>query len=334
MNLMGGLALVLVAGVLQGSFVLPMTLTRQWRWEHTWAIFSLLGMLIFNWTIGLSVLPHFVAAIISTPSVNLGALCLFGTCWGLGAILFGLGMEKLGMAVGYPVIMGLILSLGALIPLVQSGAGRFLTAPGLLLVAGTTIVLWGIVLCARASARRTEAKNSEGASPTGAGLAIAIFAGILSCLPNVGLSNATQLTASALRLGASPSMAGNGAWVLFFTAGFVVNFLFCGVLILKRSNLALLAREFPRNLGLVAAMSLMWIASFYLYGMGAARMGQWGAIIGWPLFISLAILVGNLWGLWRGEWRLAPLRARSQLNVGLIVVLIAVALFGLGSAVH
>lgn len=38
-----GFALVLAAAALQGSFVLPMTLTRKWKWENTWLVFSALG---------------------------------------------------------------------------------------------------------------------------------------------------------------------------------------------------------------------------------------------------------------------------------------------------
>jgi hypothetical protein len=71
-----------------------------------------------------------------------------------------------------------------------------------------------------------------------------------------------------------------------------------------------------------------------LYGMGAGRMGYWGGIIGWPLFISLAKLAGNLWDLWRGEWASALPAARGKLNRGLIAMLLAVALFGLGSVVR
>ena len=37
MTLFAGLVLVLLAGILQGSFILPMTLTRHWKWEHNWA---------------------------------------------------------------------------------------------------------------------------------------------------------------------------------------------------------------------------------------------------------------------------------------------------------
>jgi len=333
MELLIGLTLVFLAGLCQGSFVLPMTLTREWKWEHSWAAFSLLGMLVFNWVIGASVIPHLLEAIRATPPGNLQALVLFGAGWGVGAILFGLGMEKLGMAVGYPVIMGLILSLGALIPLAQAGAAQFTTAPGLLLLAGTAVVVLGIVLCSRAAAR----KISDAAQPTaalGSGLVIAVSAGIMSCLPNVGLNNAAELTASAARLGASPAMAGNAAWVVQFTAGFVVNIIYCTSLILRHGNARLIGRNFARNTGLIATMALLWIGSFYLYGMGAARMGRWGAIIGWPLFISLSILVGNLWGLRRGEWIDARPAARASLNRGLIVVLVAVALFGVGTAIR
>ena len=49
--MVSGFALLIVAGICQGSFVLPMTLARKWRWEHVWAAFSMMGMLLFNWTL-------------------------------------------------------------------------------------------------------------------------------------------------------------------------------------------------------------------------------------------------------------------------------------------
>jgi hypothetical protein len=61
-------------------------------------------------------------------------------------------------------------------------------------------------------------------------------------------------------------------------------------------------------------------------------MGRWGGILGWPLFISRAIMVGNLWGLWRGEWIGAPAAAARRLRVGLVLLLVAVICFGLSSA--
>jgi L-rhamnose-H+ transport protein len=337
MNLLTGLALVSVAGVLQGSFILPMTLTRHWKWEHNWAVFSLLGMLVFNWIIAAQVLPDLAGAYGDTPARDLQVLLLFGALWGVGAILFGMGMDRLGMALGYPIIMGLILSLGALIPLLFLNPSGLLARPGLLLLGGTVVTIAGIVVCARASAMKADSPQPTGSMAPASltvGLIIAISAGVLSCLTNVGMNYAGHLKAAAIKRGAAESMAGNAAWALFFTAGFVVNAGYCMTLVLKKRNLAQLRLEWGRNLGLIALMALLWIGSFYFYGMGAARLGRWGGILGWPLFISLAILVGNLWGLWRGEWAKAPAAARQRLRFGLALLLVAVVCFGLSGAAN
>jgi L-rhamnose-H+ transport protein len=328
-----GFLLILLAGTLQGTFVLPMTLTRRWAWEHSWFAFSLLGMLGFNWLLAALTLPSLAEVFQAVPAANLAALAAFGGLWGVGAVLFGLGMDRLGMALGYPVIMGLILSLGAWIPLLLGSPAGVFSPMGGMLALGTAVTVGGIVLCSRAAGIK------DGAQPAAdsrrrltVGLVIAIFAGMLSCLPNVGMNHATGLRAAAVAHGASESLAGNAAWALLFTAGFMVNAAYCGWLLIRRRTLAAFAHETARNFALIALMALLWIGSFYLYGLGAAQMGKWGGIIGWPIFIALAILVGNLWGLWRGEWKAAPAPARKRLHVGLAVLIASVALFGLSSA--
>src|SRR6266850_2537453 len=159
MPLLIGFALVLLAALLQGTFVLPMTLVRQWSWEHTWATFSLLGMLVFNWIITLLFVPIIIAVYSASPARDLAILALFGLGWGMGAVLFGLGMDRLGMALGYPIIMGLIASLGALIPLLVFFPQMLFTTKGLILLAGTALVIVGIVQCAIAGSRKLPATD-------------------------------------------------------------------------------------------------------------------------------------------------------------------------------
>jgi L-rhamnose-H+ transport protein len=328
MPLLIGFLLVLLAALLQGTFVLPMTFVRQWSWEHTWAAFSLLGMFVFNWIITLLLVPNIFVVYSSSPVKDLAVLALFGLGWGVGAVLFGLGMERLGMALGYPIIMGLIASLGGLIPLLLFFPQSLFTSKGLILLAGTALVIFGIALCSIAGSRRNPSETKSGATRSNTfkiGLAIAIFAGILSCLPNVGMAFGGNVIQTARSLGVSPASSGNSVWALFFTLGCVANLTYCLYLMIgKRSLGQYWNRETPRNLGLSAGMALMWIGSFYLYGAGAAKLGRWGAIAGWPLFISLSIVVGNLWGLWRGEWQGAPAPSRRLLNQGLLVLIVAV----------
>ena len=148
-----GFLLVLLAALLQGTFVLPMTLVRQWSWEHTWATFSFLGMIVFNWIITFLFIPGIFSIYAASPGRDLAILAIFGLGWGVGAVLFGLGMDRLGMALGYPIIMGLIASLGALIPLLVFFPQTLFAAKGLVLLAGTALVIFGIVLCSVGGSR-------------------------------------------------------------------------------------------------------------------------------------------------------------------------------------
>jgi L-rhamnose-H+ transport protein len=327
MPLLTGFLLVLLAGLLQGTFIVPMTLVKRWSWEHTWATFSFLGMFVFNWIITLLLVPNIFAIYATSPQRDLIILAIFGMGWGVGAVLFGMGMDRLGMALGYPVIMGLIASLGALIPLLVFFPQTLQTPRGLILLGGTMLVIVGIVLCSVGGARRHPAgeKSSGPSTKFTAGLAIAISAGVLSCLPNIGMAYAGNVTAAAGNLGVSQVSSGNTVWALLFTMGCAVNLIYCLYLMITKKTISQFWNaETPRNLGLSAVMALMWIGSFYLYGAGAARLGRWGVIVGWPLFISLSIVTGNLWGLWRGEWTGAPTQARRWLNLGLLVLLVAV----------
>jgi len=327
MELFLGFVLVLFAALLQGTFVLPMTMVKGWSWEHTWATFSLLGMFLLNWIIILLLVPNIFAVYATSPAQDLAVLALFGLGWGLGAVLFGLGMDKLGMALGYPIIMGLIAGLGALIPLLVFSRQIPLAAKALVLV-GTALVIFGIVMCSIGGSRRNLSGDKSAATKSSsfrAGLIIAILAGALSCLPNIGMVFGGNIISSAAKLGVSALSAGNTVWALLFTLGFMVNMTYCSYLMVSRKTLGqYFSKATPRDLGLSALMATMWIGSFYLYGAGATRLGRAGVVMGWPLFISLSIAVGNIWGLWRGEWKGSPPDARRLLNQGLGILMIAI----------
>jgi L-rhamnose-H+ transport protein len=244
-------------------------------------------------------------------------------------------MDRLGMALGYPIIMGLIASLGALIPLLLFFPQTLSTPKGLILLAGTFVVVIGIVVCSMAASRKTPREAGAGsANVLRSGLLIAVLAGLLSCLPNVGMAFGKSLMSAAEAHGIAETSAGNTVWALLFTFGCIVNVVYCAFLIIRnRTGNRYGGPDLPRNLALSSLMALMWIGSFYLYGAGAAKLGRWGVVVGWPLFISLSIVMGNIWGVWRGEWRGASPSARRLLNVGLIVLIGAVILIAFSNSV-
>jgi hypothetical protein len=246
-------------------------------------------------------------------------------------------MTRLGMSLGYPIIMGLIACLGALIPLTVFFPGTLLAPKGLVLVAGTVVAILGIALCSMGGARRQSAQTPKPGGPRSdfaSALAIAVLAGVLSCFPNLGIAFGSGVTRAAVALGTSETSAANAVWMLFFTAGGVVNCVYCAALMLARkSESRYFGAETMRNVGLAALMAALWIGSFYVYGAGSRRLGPWGLVAGWPLFISFSIVVGIFWGLWRGEWERAPSCARTPRNWGLAALFIGVLMIGLSNLV-
>lgn len=334
--MIAGISLVILAAVLQGVFLLPLSRTRQWAWEHSWLAFSLTGMLVCNWALTLISLPAPMAIYGAVPRQELAVLAGFGLAWGVGAVLFGLGMDMLGLTLGYPLIMGLNASVGTFVPLLWLYGESMFAGRRLFIAAGTAIAITGIVACSVAGARReSAARRVQGTSHSRflVGLVIAVTSGFLSCLPNIGLTFGANTLQSAHNLGASSVFAGNSVWFIFFTFGGFVNVVYCCWLMVRHKNMAaLFAADRVANWWWAVAMGTMWIGSFYLYGIGVARLGVGGSTIGWPILVSVSIGVGVLCGLGRGEWRHAPANAKSLLWGGLAFIILAVMIIPFGTA--
>jgi len=327
MNISAGLLIVTIAGILQGSFILPMTYAKKWDWAHKWFAFSLLGMLVLNWIIALVSINNLPGIISQIPFSLLLVVLLFGLGWGIGSILFGKGMDLLGMALGYPIIMGINAAAGMIIPALIFSPSVFLETKGFLIITGATLTVAGIIACAKASAVKSNAGTSAKKENLGKGLVIAVIAGFTSCLPNLGAAFSGEITSIAIESGVNSILAGNVVWSLFFTAGALVNAGYCLLLVGRTKSIKSFFNEHKvTNWSLMMGMSLMWIGSFYFYGIGSTMLGDYGLIIGWPLFITLSIVVGNLWGLYRGEWKGATPKSRRLLNTGLLILIVSIIL--------
>src|SRR5260370_12299505 len=112
-----GVSLSLVAAVLQGVLSLTMSRTRQWAWERVWLVFPLTGMIVCNWVLPSFALPDARAIFAAVPRREILILACFGLAWGAGAVLFGRAMDMLGLALGYPLGIGLNSSIGTFVPL-------------------------------------------------------------------------------------------------------------------------------------------------------------------------------------------------------------------------
>ena len=58
-----GLVWILIAGVTQGAFPLPMKFVRRWKWEHLWLVYSVIAFFILPLVMAWATVPHLGAVL-------------------------------------------------------------------------------------------------------------------------------------------------------------------------------------------------------------------------------------------------------------------------------
>jgi len=319
------LMLVLLAGGMNGSFAVPMKRVRRWEWENIWLVWSFLGMIIFPLAVAEVTVPNLNAVYSAAGPESLMRTALYGMVWGASAVLFGLGITRVGLALGFGIILGTGSSLGAIVPFVRLHRDRLFTTAGLLTLAGVAVILAGVAACARAGLLREAAAAQQRAEGSfAAGLAICVLSGIGSTFMSLALNEATPIYRAAEALGASPPRSLNAVWPALLGGGFAVNAAYCAFLLVRRCSAARFRDATAANLGLVLAMAALWSGSNVVYTAGARGMGPLGLVLGWPIFMAAIVLTANAWGFLTGEWRGARRRTVAWAVVGSLLLVVGI----------
>ncbi len=331
-----GVACVLLAGVLNGSFMLPMKRIKAWPWENVWLIYSMVGMVILPWTLALSTVPRLGDVYRNTAWSVLVKVVLFGMAWGGGSTLFGIGVRRVGMALGYSLIFGITASFGSLFPLLFLHPESLMSGQGWTLMGGTALVMVGLIfLCIAGRMREREMRVTTSAvafSGFAMGLVICIFSGLFSSMLNFSFIFGIDLQHLASSFGSSPTMSANSIWCLTLSAGFIVNAICCGRLLSKNHTWHLLWEPGFASCWMSALlMAFIWFGCIVAYGIGAASLGVLGGIVGWPLLMSMTVVGANAWGVLTGEWKGARRSSLSYWCVGLASLLLAIYLISRGA---
>lgn len=308
-----------------------------WRWENTWLVYSVAGMIVFPWLLVAATVPGAVEVFHLSDAGTLAKVAVFGLGWGVGSTLFGVGIDMVGMGLGFAVILGITASLGSLLPMMMLDRRQLFTPQGHALMLGLALVVGGIVLCSIAGSRREKelAKDTkqEARRSFWLGLLICVLSGVFSPMLNFSFVFGKSLQQLTLNSGARPAMASNLVWALALSAGFLANAAYCIYLLRKNHTWGkMLQTGTPRAYWLGAiVMGLLWFAGIAVYGVGAADLGALGGVIGWPLFMAMIIISANLWGAFTGEWKGSSGGTHAYSWAGIAVLLAAIYVISRGS---
>ena len=325
-----GLFLIVLGGLMEGLFALPMRFAPRWPWENFWGAGSLMALLLVPWPLAFLTVPHLGRVYASADPLSLVLAVVFGAGWGCGGIFFGLGVAYLGLSLGTSIIMGLIAIGGSVVPLLLAHNTQISVPVGAGLLAGIILMLTGLTVCARAGNLKHRDPDEQ-ARPRqfGRGLMYCLAAGILSALVNFALVFGAPIAQPAIASGVDPATANNAVWAIVFTVNYVVNIGYCLFRAARSGSLRKFRTDStPRYWALALLMGMLWAGGIVAYGRGASLEGPLGPVFGFPIMLITSILTGNAAGAVCGEWKNQPASARTTMRWGITVMVLAVVTLG------
>jgi L-rhamnose-H+ transport protein len=310
---------VTAAGLLNGSFAVPIKTARIWKFHHIWTVHSLLAMVVLPWAVAFYAVPNLGEILGSVPTRGWLILAALGLLFGVGSLLYGVAVDLLGIALGFAIQLGLSIVLGAIELRLMSGSISLHTARDAVYLVGLVLMVFGVVSGARFRK----------------GLVIAIVGGILAPSLGLGIEYGTKLLATGGVAGAAGEGFNNQtylAWAVFLSVSAIVQAGYCFYRVVKAGAISVFLSP---GTGLdalqVLGMSTLWVSSIFVYGRSVFGLGRQGASLGWPIFIAFIILTSNAWGAILGEWKGAGQKAFRRMLVGSAVLILAAFLIGRGN---
>ncbi|HWZ50984.1 MAG TPA: L-rhamnose/proton symporter RhaT [Granulicella sp.] len=330
-----GIGLTMTAGVMSGNCMLPMKFARRWRWENIWLVFVIVSLLILPWALAFAEVNRFLEVYRVVPVAVMYAPLLFGAGWGVAQILFGISVRRLGMGVGYAIIVGLGAVFGTLVPLFV-GQRRFVSGVSLAeILAGVMVMVSGIVLTAWGGQVREHAGSETIAAHSQeqgylAAVLLAVLCGVLAPMLNYAFAFGQGLALAAVRLGNSPAAAAYAVWPVALLGGFLPNFAYSVYLLHKNRSWATFVESGADGMW-AALMGVLWVGAISLYGVAAVYLGPLGTSIGWGLLQIFMIMAATMSGLLTAEWKNASRRAMMLMSMGMAGLIGATVLLSMGS---
>ena len=359
MGIILGVIFHFIGGFASGSFYMPYKKVKGWNWESFWIVGGLFSWLIVPPIAAYLTIPGFVEIIKASSIQILGTTFLMGLLWGIGGLLYGLGVRYLGMSLGNSVILGFCSAFGALIPAIyyyyvptpgkekQTIDFMLHNQGGQFVLIGVMVCILGIAICGRAGLMKEKSqpeaikKQSIQEFSLVKGLIIATVSGILSAFFNFGIEAGKPMAelANAQWHITHPGMEGNFLFqnnvifVVILWGGLTTNFIWCMLLNARNKTFGDYTNKkspLAKNYLFSALAGTTWFLQFFFYGMGESKMGNGAS--SWILHMSFIILVANMWGIILKEWQGVSSKTKTTIILGILTIMASVFIVGYGNS--
>ncbi|HZL25614.1 MAG TPA: L-rhamnose/proton symporter RhaT [Acidobacteriaceae bacterium] len=373
-----GVILHWLGGLCSASNFIPFRGIKRWSWEIYWIIQGVAAWLIAPTLIASFFIPNvfgILRAAHQSPDASIVWPLIMGLLWGIGGLTFGLAIRYLGLGLGYAIALGFCTAFGTLIPPIYHGQmGAILhEKSGLVILGGVAMCLVAIAVSGAAGYSKEHEISAEDRAIAGErdfsfvkGLAVAIFAGIMSSFFAFGLDAGKPIGSMTkvqlLNHGHTDVLQNLPVLIVVLWGGFITNFVWSMVLIIRNHSIRQFAGEpgenpmgtapvtgetleavdprglllridnltLVKNYLLAALAGIIWYFQFFFYSMGTTKMGQYD-FASWTLHMASIIIFATLWGIALHEWKGTSLRTRILVTCGLLLLVGSTVVVGYGS---
>lgn len=358
-----GLTFLLLGAICGGSFGLPSKYVRKdTPWENLWGPFFFFITIAMPLLLGPILVNDFFPVYAKAGADKLIMPLLFGLLWGAGSMTLGKSFAFIGLSLAYSLNYGAQIIFGGITPLVLHHSDRLLTAQVGVILLGVCVCLVGVIVSGRAgilkdrSLKDAEAGEEIDETPSERavteidepadapsdsdkkpammiGLIIAIASGILCGCYGVAASYTGSVAEAAKELGNEPWRVSIATTIVILWGGAVSSCLYCVVQLTKNNTWKNFSAP---GAGLALAMALVMAflhnGAIYFFNLGFPKLGDLGVPVGYPVFMSFAIIVGNIHGFRTGEWKGASSKSIGWIVTGIVILILGVCILAQGNA--
>lgn len=337
--MVGAFTVLLLACFFQGSFGICFKKYQPFSWEAFWTLFSIVGVLLIPHIWAFIEVPNYMSYIMNTPIDKIFFGALMGFFWGISSIAYSKAIDMIGVSLVTGINLGLSLLLGSFVPMFI--LGKFPSTKALImLILSMAVLMGGVLVLSKAGFMKNDGdeESDEETTESGAakknskfmvGFLLALASGAGSAAINIGASASNYPVQLAIDSGVSPVSASLLSWVIVFAGGFLANFVYAIIVLVKNKTYTDYTKPGAGKAYFkVLVTSFVWFAALAVYGKATHLLGDLGPIVGWVGFNGLALIIANMWGFRDGEWKGFPKAQRIAIigNAIIVISLVFVAL--------
>lgn len=320
---------VLLAAIMLGFYAFPSKYIKRYEVANLWGSFWLFAMFIVPVLASFILVNGLGDTYAQVPSSVFVSVFFLSLLWGIGNLLWGISISKIGMALGFSLLIGVATLVGSMIPFFMGNIEQLQTPGGMVIVLGILIIMGGIILNGKAGLLRESNESITSDSSSSKNMKTGIIMCIVGGICAAGFNLSYHVADNIGHIGAiSQEQFGNAPWIArlavmlpsFIGSGVVTVLYFVYQLSKSKSWNKFASIASTKNIVLIAIMAIIYVASLIIYGLGAYNLGPLGTSVGFAVFQTGCIMVANLLGVFSGEWTNAGGKSKRFLYSGLLAM--------------